>query len=239
MNISSEYLEKVLALWEPGQYRFLEYREDNNWYKLINYSKTGDKEGLYTFEERVEDNDHGYIYGEWSFCKVLHIKEEGEEPVKIAQYAFNVYNRYVCGLFLYGKELYAVVTTGLCVYNERKVVRKVWPNDENTVYLGSRGEDDIPIFDEKLYRIDAESGALFMEDDGRYYVWNQEAKEWVSKWDSPLYCDVVTEVFLDKKPFYHCSKETAELIMEKGYGAGDIPGYSDLPHTESWAIKLK
>ncbi len=108
---------------------------------------------------------------------MLHIKEEGEEPVKIAQYAFNVYNRYVCGLFLYGKELYAVVTTGLCVYNERKVVRKVWPNDENTVYLGSRGEDDIPIFDEKLYRIDAESGALFMEDDGRYYVWNQEAKE--------------------------------------------------------------
>lgn len=25
-----------------------------------------------------------------------------------------------------------------------------------------------------------------------------------------------------------------ELIMEKGYDTGDIPEYSDLPHTESW-----
>ena len=234
MNLNNEYLEKVLALWEPGQYRFLEYRENNKLYKLINYSKTGDNEGLYTFELRVEDNDHGYIYGEWSFCKVLHIKEDGEEPVKIAQYAFNVYNRYVCGLFLYGKELYAVVTTGYCVYNEKKVVRKVWPNDGHTFYLGSSEEDDIPIFDKKLYRIDAESGALFMADGHMYYVWNQEKKEWIHEWEIPCSNGFISDVFTDEKPFYHCSKETAELIMEKGYGARDIPGYSDLPHTEGW-----
>ena len=65
-------------------------------------------------------------------------------------------------------------------------------------------------------------------------MWNQEAKEWVNELEIPCSNGFISDLFVDKKPFYNCSKETAELIMEKGYDAGDIPGYSDLPHTESW-----